>query len=255
VNPFDMFNSFFHGNQNQSIGRNVQVDLQISLEEVLSGSQKQITYMQHSKCPTCNGAGGTGKTCQGCSGYGKVEQGNGFVKFVSTCPYCQGSGIQITKKCLKCKGQCEIGTQKTITIDIPPGMNTGNQIQVTGGGDQKDINSIPGDLLCRINVKKHQIFHREDKNIQCIQKISFPEACLGTKIMIPILSGKQEELIIPQGTQFGQSFCIKGKGVPDPHSNLRGDQYVKIHITIPQELNSEEKNILKKFDKKIKERT
>ena len=253
--PFDILNSFCEGGQRQK-GRDLRVEISVSLEDVLSGTKKQITYMRHFKCKTCNGAGGTGKTCKTCGGYGQVRQQNGvFQIIIITCPRCQGSGIEIIKECPKCKGLGEIGAKHTTNVEVPPGVRTGNHIKITGGGDLTEDNLPPGDLMCRINVEPHSIFQRKDKDVQCVQEISFADACLGTKTMIPTLGGKEEEFIIPPGTQFGQSFRIKGRGVPvlGRSHHTRGDQFIKIHISVPKDLTSEEQDLLKQFAEKTKD--
>lgn len=256
VNPFDMFDSFFRGRGNQPKGRDLRVEISIKLEDVLFGIKKEISYMQHHQCESCKGLGGTGSSCNQCGGYGQVEQRNGFVRMVTTCPKCQGSGTTVTKKCTECEGQGEISKKKTVTIEVPPGVHTGNHIKLAGAGDITDPKFPPGDLLCRINIEPHAIFQRKDKNIQCIQEISFADACLGTKIMIPVLGGEEEEFAIPPGSQFDQSFRIKRKGVPalSRSHRTRGDQFIKIHISVPKDLSSDEQDILKSFDEKIKER-
>jgi molecular chaperone DnaJ len=255
--PFDLFNSFFGGGRmHPQKGRDLRVEIKVTLEDVLQGSKKQISYMRHSQCGECKGAGGTGSTCSTCGGYGQVEQSHGpMMRIVVTCPQCQGTRIKITKKCPKCEGQGEIGDKRTTDVEIPVGVQSGNHIRLQGEGDRSDLSLPPGDLLCRMNVEPHSIFQRKNQDIQCIQEISFTDACLGTKIRVPVLGGGDEELSIPAGTQFGQSFRIKGKGLPTVrHKSRRGDQYVKVQINIPKELGKEERELLKKFDKKIKDR-
>lgn len=256
TNPHDMFNSFFRGREAQPKGRDLRVEINIGLEDVLSGIKKKISYMQHHRCTSCKGMGGSGKSCNQCGGYGQVEQHSGFVRMVTTCPECQGSGIKVTKECSECKGQGEIGKKKTVTVEVPPGVRTGNHIKLARAGDITDPKFPPGDLLCRINVEPHVVFQRKDKDIQCTQEISFIDACMGTKIMIPVLGGEEEEFTIPPGTQFGQSFRIKGHGIPalSRSHRIRGDQFVKIHINVPKDLTSDEQDILKSFDEKIKDR-
>lgn len=257
VDPFDMFNSFFRNEQIRRKGRDLRVEVNVNLEDVLSGANKKITYLMHSKCQTCKGIGGTGSTCKQCGGYGQVQQQSGFFRMVTTCPKCQGSRIEITKECPKCKGQGEIGEKKTITVEIPPGICTGNHIKIAGGGDLTEDKLPPGDLLCRINVEPHPVFQRKDKDIQCVHEISFADACLGTKIMIPTLGGQEEEFIIPPGTQFGQYFRVKGRGVPTlsrSHHPSRGHQFIKVHISVPKDLTLEEQDTLKRFDEEIKDR-
>lgn len=256
ANPFDMFNSFFRSGHLRRKGRDLRIEITVSLEDVLSGTKKKIKYMKHSKCKACDGLGGTGKTCKQCGGYGKVEQRNGFVRIVTTCPKCQGSCVEIDKECPKCKKQGEIGEKKTVTVEIPPGVRTGNHVKIDGGGDHTEDNLPPGDLLCRINIEPHNIFQRKDRDIQCTQEISFADACLGTEVMIPTLGGEDQEFVIPPGTQFGQSFRIKKMGLPaiSRSHHTRGDQFVKIHISVPKSLTIEEQKDLKRFDEKIKDR-
>lgn len=253
TNPFDMFNAFFRGHASQH-GRDLRVEINISLEGVLTGLKKQISYMQHHQCGICKGMGGTGSTCNQCGGYGQVEQQDGVFRVVIVCPKCRGARIEITKECSECKGQGEIGKKKTVIVEIPPGVRTGNHIKITGKGDVTDSEFPPGDLLCRINVESHAVFQRKDKDIQCTQEISFVDACLGTKIMIPILGGEEEEFTIPPGTQFGQSFRIKQKGVPtlSRSHRARGDQFVKIYIGVPKDLTSDERDLLKSFNQLFK---
>lgn len=254
TDPFDIFNSFFGGGRQPRRGRDLRVEISISLEDVLSGIRKKITYMKHFKCKTCQGAGGTGNICKTCGGYGQVTQQSGFVQVITTCPRCQGSRIEITKRCIKCEGLGEISEKYTTEVEVPPGIHNGNHVKITGGGDSTENNLPPGDLICRINVEPHSVFQRKDKNIQCVQNISFADACLGTKIMVPTLGGKKEEFTIPPGTQFGQSFRIKGKGIPVvSRSYTRGDQFIIIHINVPKNLTSEKQDLLKQFNRKTRD--
>lgn len=254
ADPFDIFNSFFGGGRRPRKGRDVHVQISISLEGVLSGIKKKITYMRHFECQTCKGAGGIGNTCKTCGGYGQVTQQNGFVQIITTCPKCQGSRIEITRRCLKCEGLGEIGEEHTTEVEVPPGIYNRNHVKITGEGDLAENNLPPGDLICRINVEPHSIFQRKDKDIQCVQEISFADACLGTKIMVPTLGGKEEELTIPPGTQFGQSFRIKGQGMPALRAyHARGDQFIVIHISVPRSLTSKERDLLRQFDRKTKD--
>lgn len=254
--PFDLFNNFFGGRRHPQKGRDLRVEVKVTLEDVLQGSKKQLTYLRHSQCNECEGIGGIGTTCSTCGGYGQVEQQHGpLMRVIVTCPKCDGTRIQITKQCDACKGQGETGDKRKVEVEIPPGIQTGNHIRLQGEGDKSDISLPPGDLLCRIHVETHSIFQRKNQDIQCIQDLSFADACLGTKVKVPVLGGGEEELTIPAGTQFGQSFRIKGKGLPTVrHQSRRGDQYVKVQINVPTKLKKDEKELLKQFDKKIKDR-
>ncbi len=255
TDPFDIFNSFFRGGGRPRKGRDLQVEISISLEQVLSGIKKKISYMRHFKCKTCKGVGGTGKPCSTCGGYGQVGHQNGFVQMVSTCPSCQGSRIEIAKECPKCKGMGEIGEKHSTTVEVPPGVRTGNHVKIAAGGDQTEDQLPPGDLICRISVEPHVVFQRKDRDVQCVHEISFADACLGTEIMIPVLGGTAESFTIPPGTQFGQTFRVAGKGVPalSRSHKTRGDQYIKVNISVPKNLTTEEQDLLRQFGEKTKE--
>lgn len=252
-NPFDIFSEFFGGLRTAK-GRDLRVEITITLEEVLSGAKKQLSYHRHIKCTKCNGLGGSGSSCSTCGGYGQVQQNNGFMRIVTNCPSCRGSGIKILSTCDTCKGEGQIQDKQDIEIKIPAGIQAGNQIHVRGGGDILDTKIAPGDLLCSIVLEPHAIFNRKGQDIQCVQDLSFAEACLGTKLQVPLLGGGNSDLDIPSGTQFGQSFRLKGKGLPKVSQKRRGDQYVKINITVPTKLSKKERDLLEQFDKKIKDR-
>ena len=251
-NPFDLFNSFFGGGRRQK-SRNVRVELKITLEEVLTGVEKSVVYSRHIICSKCKGMGGAGSSCVKCGGYGQVEQTSPFMRVITTCPACKGRGIKITNKCSACR-QGHIKEEKEITIRVPAGIESGNQIQSRGGGDVLDSSIDPGDLLCVISVKPHSLFNRRKQDLQYIQEISFTEACLGHSVKVPLLGGGEDDLKIPAGTQFGESFCLKGRGLPRVSKKLRGDLYVQIRINVPNKLKKEEKELLQQFDKKMKDR-
>lgn len=254
ANPFDMFNEFFGGSRTAK-GRDLRIEVKITLEEALSGTKKQVSYQRSIKCAQCNGLGGSGSSCYSCSGYGKVERNSGLMRIVTTCPACRGSGVTVTSKCNTCKGKGQTRQKQDIEIKIPAGVQDGNQMQVRGGGDILDSKAIPGDLLCMIAIEPHAIFTRKGQDIQSVQDLSFAEACLGIKLKVPLLEGGEADLDIPAGTQFGHAFRLAEKGLTKVSGKHRGDQYVKINISVPQELTKEEQKILKQFDKKIKERS
>lgn len=252
--PFDTFSDFFGGfgrKPRRNRGRDLQVKVKITLEEVLEGTKKQITYLQHSKCEKCQGLGGEGQNCQQCGGYGQVEQQMSYMRIVRTCPKCNGSRIEIINKCKTCKGQGEVGHKQTILVEIPPGVKDGNQVRIAQGGDITDENLPPGDLLCQINIKPHPIFQRNNKDIHCTQKISFVDACLGLKVKVPSLIG-DEMLTVPAGTQFGSVLCIKGQGLPSVSSSSKGSQYIHIDIEVPTNVGKKATELLREFDKKTK---
>ncbi len=250
-NPFDMFNSFFGGGfgGRRPKGHDIRIALNITLEEALTGVNKTIMYTRHVMCAKCKGQGGTGSSCSKCGGYGQVEQQHAFMRVVTTCPGCGGKGVVITNKCSNCH-QGQVEDKKEVTIKVPSGIETGNQIQSRGGGHIPNTSIDPGNLLCVITVYPHDLFSRKGQDLQCIQEISFVEACLGHSLKVPLLGGGEANLKIPAGTQFGQSFRLKGHGLPRVSKKQRGDQYVKIQINVPKNLSKKEKELLKQFGKK-----
>ncbi len=254
--PFDIFNSFF-GNRQYRKGPSLNVEIEIPLEDILTETKKTINFSRRSECKKCNGIGGSGETCPTCSGYGQIRQGHGFVEVVTVCPQCRGSKIRILTKCGKCGGQGNIAEPRTVTVKIPPGVQTGDRIKVGEEGELASGVAHRGDLICHIKIKPHSVFERGGADLRCVEQISFVDACLGTRINIVTLDKQTVNMKIPAGTQFGQTFKLKGKGVPHLRQSRvspRGDQYVEISIEVPKKLNPAEVKILKQFDKKIKDR-
>ncbi|MHA2281550.1 MAG: molecular chaperone DnaJ [Promethearchaeota archaeon] len=254
TDPFEMFNSFF-GGRRQRRGRDLRIEITITLEEVLIGTEKDIKYARRVQCSDCKGLGGKGSSCKICAGYGQTEQQtSGYMRIITTCSVCQGTGVTITTKCSTCNGQGSTKETREINVNIPAGVQTGNQINITGEGDVTDLRYYPGNLLCIISVEPHALFQRKGQDIQYVQGITFVEACIGTVVKIPLLGGQETDLIIPPGTQFGQSFRLKGKGLPRFSRKQQGDQFVKIHINVPKNLTKEEQQLLQQFEEKIKDR-
>lgn len=222
----------------------------------MGGSKKQLRFIRRKRCEACKGIGGEGSSCSNCDGYGQIRQQNGWMQVVTTCPVCKGRQIQITSQCEECKGGGEVGEERVVEVKIPPGVDTGNQIRIPGEGDYVNSQIPAGDLFCQVVVRPHKTFRRKGKDIQCTQEITFRDACLGTTIMVPMLNNEDGELKIPAGTQFEKSFRMKGKGVPSvSERKQRGSQYVKIHITVPGDLNDQEKKLLEQLYEKIKDRS
>lgn len=256
ADPFDIFNSFFGGGRPRQ-GKDINVQINIELEDVLNGKTQGISFMRHIQCHICKGIGGTGESCLTCGGYGKVSHTNGFMQVTQPCRACQGSGVQIINSCKECSGQGQTQKPRSVQIDIPAGISDNVHMQLSGEGDITDLKLPPGNLLCKIRINAHKLFARKGLDLQYTQNLSFVDACLGTKIKVPTIDGELEELNIPPGTQYGQSFDIKGKGIPGMTKNRkikRGNLFVKIHIDVPKDLTKEEKTILKQFSKKIKDR-
>lgn len=248
----DIFFSFF-GNQRRK-GESINVNIAITLEEVATGVEKQFTISQYDICSGCKGNGGTGETCATCKGHGAVRSQHGFVTKTYMCPRCKGNGVIIQKRCTQCSGTCHAEKQKTLSIKIPAGIDDGEALRVAGEGHFSDPNLPRGDLICVINVLQHPIFVRRGDDLLMKKKISFYQACEGAKVEVPTISGENIQIEIPAGTQFGQVFRIKGKGLPGLRkvgSGIKmrdsGDQLIQVEIKVPKNLTKKASKLLREF--------
>lgn len=231
-------------------GRDLALELEVSLEEAAFGTEKEIKLNRLDVCPVCHGSRlqpGTQKsTCQACQGRGQIRYQQGFFTISRTCSQCGGSGEVITSPCLECRGSGRIKKKKMLKIKTPAGVDNGTRLRIAGEGEAGDKGAAKGDLYVLIRVKKHDIFEREENNLHCQISISLTHAALGTSARIPTLDGF-EILKIPAGTQPGETFRLKGKGIASLESHRRGDLFVKINVKIPQNLSKEQKELLRKF--------
>lgn len=252
----DIFGDIFGGQNN---GRNAQgqrgSDLQytidISLEEAVHGVSKKIKIATYIKCDNCQGNGGTGKeNCSSCHGSGSVRMSQGFFSVEQTCPTCHGKGIKIRNHCHICHGQGRKKDIKALSIKIPPGVDTGDRIRLSGEGEAGGQGGSNGDLYVQIKTKTHAIFERKGSDLYCEIPIDFITACLGGEIDVPMLGGKVK-LKIPHETQTGKMFRLRGKGVKTVNSSNIGDLMCKIVIETPVRLNNQQKSLLEKFARSL----
>ena len=187
-------------------------------------------------------------TCPSCNGYGKVRTSSGFFSIERTCSVCGGSGEAISNPCLKCSGTGLIKKQKTISVSIPAGVDTGTRIRISGEGERGERGGTTGDLYIFINVKNDKLFEREEEHIFCRVPISITTAILGGVIEIPTIEGTKARLTIPPGTQSETQFRLKGKGMTILRQNYRGDMYTEIGVEIPVNLTNKQKTILREFE-------
>lgn len=231
-------------------GRDLQVKLELSLEEIASGVEKTIRLKKLVVCERCAGSGlekGTSeKSCPRCGGSGqqKTVTRSFFGQFVniSTCPYCNGTGKIIEKPCLACAGNGRVKGQSKIRVKIPPGVSSGNYIPVKNASDVGPRGGPAGDVLVIVEEKEHPIFTRHGDDIICEQAINFSKAALGDRIKVPTLDGTVD-LKIPPGTQSGKVFRLRGKGIPYLNGYSRGDQLVRVLVITPTRLSAEEKEL------------
>ena len=257
----DIFEDFFgdfgggrrgsRGRSSNNRGSDLRYDLSISLEEAYEGKKQNIQFSTSEKCNSCKGngskPGSSPSRCSYCGGNGRVRSNQGFFTVQQTCPQCAGSGEEITDPCPDCNGQGNTQISKKISVTIPKGVDDGTRIRLAGKGEAGTRGGASGDLYLFINVKSHELFKRSDVNLFFEFPISITDAALGATIEIPTIDGKKAKIKIPDGTQDGKQFRLKGKGMPFMRRGDFGDLYVEIKTEVPIYLNKEQKSLLEKF--------
>lgn len=255
----DIFGGMFGGGSRRSAnsprrGENVVSRLELTFEEAAFGVEKTISVSHIENCDQCNGTGsadGTVETCSQCRGSGKVRSVQNFMGMAmqteSPCPKCGGKGKSIKTPCTRCKGKGKIKRRKEINVKIPAGVDDGQSVSVRGEGDAGFNGGPSGDLLVAVTIRKHAIFTREGADVYCEIPITFTQAACGADIEVPTLDGKVR-YTIPEGTQTGTTFRLRGKGIPYVGYNKRGDQYVNVVVETPTKLNREQIDLLKKLE-------
>lgn len=245
--PFtDIFESFFGGGRHHSGGQDMKIQCSITLEEVASGAEKQISYRRNKVCNSCKGLGGSGPICDNCKGHGQVGFRQGFMTTTMSCPNCSGRGHKINQKCKECDGQGNIQESRTISVKVPIGVEDGHAVKFAGGGGQNRAGMSYGDLYCCFRIVPHQRFTRAGNDLYCQVKITMLQACLGDTIQVVLLTpGKEVQLKIPPGTQPDNTFNIKGHGIK--HGNF----FVKVAVEIPKKLSEKAMKLLKEVDKEL----
>ncbi len=231
-------------------GADVQVQVTLELEEAARGIAKTVEFNRSKRCDTCEGSGarpGSKKaTCQYCGGRGQIVQSAGILRVQTTCPSCQGSGSTITEPCEKCRGRGYISQRVKQEVKIPPGIDDGMQVRIRGEGEPSPDGGPAGDLYCHVQVRKHKLFQRDNNNLVLQMPISYTQAALGSKLEIPTLQGKHE-LTIGPGTQSGDVFRIRGRGMPDPRGSGPGDLLVQTIIEVPKKLLPDQEKLLREL--------
>lgn len=257
----DIFGDIFGGGRRGGGGRQVyrgndlSYAMEITLEEAASGKDSQIRVPSWDECSNCHGSGakpGTqATTCNTCQGHGQVQMRQGFFAVQQPCPSCKGTGKYIPDPCNVCMGVGKIKNNKTLEVKIPAGIDDGMRIRSTGNGEPGTNGGPPGDLFIEIRLKKHDIFERDDDDLHCTVPISMITAALGGEIEVPTLSGKAA-IDIPEGTQFGKQFRLRGKGIKGVRSSMPGDLYCHISIETPVKLTEHQRKLLKELDESLK---
>ncbi|MDP9004116.1 MAG: molecular chaperone DnaJ [Verrucomicrobiota bacterium] len=250
-----IFESFFGGGastdrEGRQRGSDLRYDMQITLEEAAFGVDKEIEVRKLDTCSKCEGKGAESGSrtinCPTCGGRGQVISSRGFFQVSQTCPRCRGVGQIIEKPCRVCEGEGRVENTSRIKLKIPAGISDGSRLRSTASGEAGIRGGPPGDLYVVIHVKEHEIFQREEDNLYCDVPISFPIAALGGEIAVPTLEGKAN-LKVPAGTQSGQVFKLRGKGIMNVNARDRGDLVARLVVEVPTRLNGEQRAKLEEF--------
>ena len=254
----DIFDDFFgfgasrRGRKSAArAGADLRYDLTISFLDAAFGTATEIEIAKEIECETCNGSGSKPGTdpivCPTCQGRGEVIRSQGFLSISTTCPQCHGGGKIIVEPCRKCRGHGKVKQNKKISLKIPAGVDNGSRLRLIGEGENGLRGGSPGDLYVVLRVEHHDFFERENDDILCRIPISFPQAALGSEIEVPTLEGS-ETISIPPGTQNGEAFRLRGKGIYRLRGTRRGDQIVQVEVKIPNKLTKRQKELLRELE-------
>jgi len=257
----DVFGDIFGGGGGRGGGQQVfrgsdlRYNLELELEDAVKGTEVKIRVPTQVSCGTCGGSGakkGTKPTtCTTCGGHGQVRMQQGFFSLQQTCPRCHGNGKMISDPCGKCNGHGRIEKHKTLSVKVPPGVDTGDRIRLSGEGEAGENGGPSGDLYVHMNVRPHKIFERDGVDLHCEVPVSFVAASLGGELEVPTLDGRVK-LKIPPETQTGKSFRLRSKGVKAVRGSGVGDLICRITIETPVNLTNEQKEILKQLESSLK---
>jgi molecular chaperone DnaJ len=259
----DIFEDFFGGFSEQrrggggasaaSRGSDLRYNLSITLEEAFKGKQENIKVTTSATCDVCQGSGAEAGskpiTCPTCSGSGRVRAQQGFFTIERSCTTCQGAGKIIKDPCRKCAGSGRVRKEKSLLVTIPAGVEEGNRIRLAGEGEAGFRGGPDGDLYIFLSVKPHALFERAGSHLLCKIPIPFTTASLGGSIEAPTIEGSKVKVTIPEGTQSGQQFRVRGKGMSAARSHSRGDMVIQVSVETPVHLNKKQKDLLREFEK------
>jgi molecular chaperone DnaJ len=254
----DLFGDFMGGGQRgggrsrASRGSDLRYNLEISLEDAYSGLQKSINVPTSVQCSPCNGSGAAGgsepSTCPTCSGMGKVRASQGFFTVERTCPSCSGMGQVISNPCSSCGGQGRSNKDRSLSVNVPAGVETGTRIRLSNEGEAGLRGGPAGDLYIFIEVREHKIFQRDGSSLFCRIPVSMSGAALGGDIEVPTMDGGRSRVKIPPGSQSGRQMRLRGKGMPSIKSAQKGDMFIEIAVETPVNLTSKQRELLREFE-------
>jgi len=260
--PFeDIFEQMFGGGMGgrrggaQAAGRgsDLRTTIEITMEEAFAGTKKTIRVPSSVACEACDGSGAEGgkasaQTCPTCHGQGKVRAQQGFFLVERTCPTCGGSGRQIKNPCKVCQGAGRVQRDRTLSVTVPAGVEDGTRIRLTGEGEAGLRSAPAGDLYVDVGIKAHPIFQRDGNNIFVRVPLRMTQAALGGNVEVPTIDGGRARVTIPQGTQAGDQFRLRGKGFSVLRSAAKGDMYVQVAVETPQNLSTKQRELLEQFE-------
>ena len=259
----DIFGDLFNGGggkrgaggQQVYRGSDLSYAMEISLEEAANGKDAQIRIPTWDNCETCKGSGAkpgtSAKTCTSCNGQGTVHMRQGFFSIQQTCPQCRGAGKVIPDPCITCSGAGKIKRQKTLEVKIPAGIAEGMRIRSAGNGEPGTNGGPTGDLYIEIRIKEHDIFERDGDDLHCTVPVPLTTVALGGVIEVPTLGGKAE-IELPEGTQHGKTFRLRGKGIKGLRSSYPGDLYCHVQVETPIKLTENQRKLMKELDESLR---
>ena len=249
----EMFGEFMGGRRGNAAARgaDLRYNMEISLEEAFAGKSEEITVPGSITCGECKGSGGAGGAppveCATCRGHGKVRATQGFFTVERTCPTCHGAGRVIRDPCRACGGSGRVRKDKTLAVNVPPGVEDGTRIRLSGEGEAGMRGAANGDLYIFLSVRPHRLFQRDGANILCRVPIPMVTAALGGHIEVPTIDGGRAKINIPSGTQSGHQFRLRGKGMSVLRSSARGDMFVEAVVETPVKLTRRQEELLREF--------
>ncbi len=249
---FGEFSGARRGGRSSTQGADLRYNMSITLEEAFSGKETTVRVPGTEGCGACKGSGAepgsSPTTCPTCKGRGRVRASQGFFTIERACPTCQGEGRTLDKPCKVCNGEGRVQKDKTLQVNIPAGVEEGTRIRLAGEGEAGVRGAQSGDLYIFLSIKEHPFFERGAADLQCVVPITMTTATLGGSIEVPSIDGGRVKVTIPEGTQAGQSFRVRGKGMSVLRSRDRGDLYISVKVETPVKLSRRQKELLREFE-------
>ena len=236
-------------------GSDLRYNLELSFEEAVFGTETHIQIPRAETCSACKGRGSAAGTepqaCTSCSGSGQITFQQGFFSVARTCTRCRGTGRIITSPCKECRGEGQIPTERKLQIKIPAGVDSGSQLRISGEGEGGSAGGPPGDLYVVLRVQDHAFFKRDGASLSCEIPVTMPQASLGAVVEVPTLDGGKAKITLPEGTQTGATFRVRGQGVPHLGSKARGDLHVTVRVMVPTKLTADQRRLLEQLAKTL----